>query len=126
MADPEMPDNPKAPSYTVHIDGDIARRLKWIAIGVAVLLALLVAALVGMAYGLLSLIQTTKIEQGQFLVNKDSGKPVVTGGALLDVSGVTYGVTGAGATASTTGTYLVDVGGVSSSYRRSSAAWAGL
>jgi hypothetical protein len=99
-----------------------ARLFKWIAIACAVLFVLLVAALTGMTYGMVSLIRNTNVENRKFLVDKVSGEPIVTGGTMLDVSSVKYNSTSSasrrrlladdGNVGLTYGTLLVDVSGL--------------
>lgn len=69
---------------------------KRLAIGAIIMFALLVAALTGITYALLRLIQTTQIDNGNFVTVKGSSQPALSGSAVLTLRNVTFNAADAG------------------------------
>lgn len=63
------------------------RMLLYISVALVTCMALLIGALTGMTYGIVRLAQETRIEGGQIAVAKDTGLPVLNGGATIDLRG---------------------------------------
>lgn len=63
---------------------------KRLAIAAIILFALLVAALTGITYALLKFIQTTQIDNGNFITVKGSNQPALMGGAVLALQSISF------------------------------------
>jgi hypothetical protein len=70
----------------------MSKLFKWLVVGAAVLFVLLVAALTGVTYGMVSLLQTTKIADGRFIAVKGGtgdSQVALTGGATINLANTT-------------------------------------